>query len=361
MNTTRKNRWAAEVLKNEDENNYEDEDEFIYQTAEYKDIMKSIEQDPNDSSNYSLLGRYLFKNTKRRVGHYKRRIEHYVKFIVETKKIASESVKAMYKAIELDPNDSVNYSILANMLFNYEIIYKKKDTKPNIKELMNIMDKLEKAIKLNKYKGSKLASLNTNTILLKRLHSIVNPEIPNPKIPRPGPKFGERYYNDDQPVNNIEEGNESDNIPLNCRDCGGRFPFTKGEQEFYQLRGFVGEPTRCKECRAKKERDASQLTPRQPKLKKTPSPRSSNNNEATIKKRNIAKVNQKSVKVLKEEARDNLGIKGIHLMTEEEARDSLGIKGYRVMTEEEANRIRKPYAGPKPRTRSKHTRQGIPI
>jgi len=317
MNTTRKNRWSAEVLKNKDENNYEDE--FIYQTAEYKDIMKSIEKDPNDSSNYSLLGRYLFKNTKRRVGHY-------VKFIEQTKKIASESVKAMYKAIELDPNDSVNYSILANMLFNYEIIYPENhEPKPNIKELMNIMDKLEKAIKLNRYKASKLASLNTNTILLKRLHSIVNPEMPNPKIPRPYPsRYGERYVTEQ---NNIEEGNKSD-IPLNCRDCGGRFPFTKGEQEFYQLKGFVGEPTRCKECRAKKERDAAQLTPRQAKLKKSPSP-----NEADTKKRNASKKPQHNTKNNR-----NIG----------------------VMTQE-ATRIRKPYTGPKPRTRSKHIRQGIPI
>lgn len=351
MNTTRKNRWSTEALKNEDEHNYEND--YIYYTDEYKDIMKSIEQDPDDSSNYTLLGVYLFKNTKQRVDDYN-------KFIKETKKVAHDAIRAIYKAVKLDPDDSVNYSVLANMLFNYDILYP-EDPKPNSKMVMRIMAYIEKAIKRNKYHKSKFASLNTNVELLNYIHKIlpdVSPDLPVPKMPVPRSSRFNRIVTEQ---NDIEEGNESDNIPLNCRDCGGRFPFTKGEQEFYQLRGFIGEPTRCKECRAKKERDASQLTPRQPKLKKTPSPRSSNNNEATIKKRNIAKVNQKSVKVLKEEARDNLGIKGIHLMTEEEARDSLGIKGYRVMTEEEANRIRKPYAGPKPRTRSKHIRQGIPI
>lgn len=30
-----------------------------------------------------------------------------------------------------------------------------------------------------------------------------------------------------------------------CRDCGGQFIFTAGEQEFYAGKGFVHEPTRC--------------------------------------------------------------------------------------------------------------------
>lgn len=30
-----------------------------------------------------------------------------------------------------------------------------------------------------------------------------------------------------------------------CRDCGGRFLFTAGEQEFYASKGFMNEPTRC--------------------------------------------------------------------------------------------------------------------
>lgn len=37
---------------------------------------------------------------------------------------------------------------------------------------------------------------------------------------------------------------------LPCRECGGTFVFTAGEQEFYQSRGFEHEPNRCPECRA---------------------------------------------------------------------------------------------------------------
>ena len=36
---------------------------------------------------------------------------------------------------------------------------------------------------------------------------------------------------------------------LTCKDCGKEFIFTAGEQEFYDSRGFVNEPQRCKECR----------------------------------------------------------------------------------------------------------------
>ena len=35
---------------------------------------------------------------------------------------------------------------------------------------------------------------------------------------------------------------------LNCKDCGQKFVFTAGEQEFFQSRGF-SEPIRCKTCR----------------------------------------------------------------------------------------------------------------
>lgn len=40
---------------------------------------------------------------------------------------------------------------------------------------------------------------------------------------------------------------------LVCRDCGREFVFTAGEQEFYAEKGFQNEPTRCKECRAKRK------------------------------------------------------------------------------------------------------------
>ena len=36
---------------------------------------------------------------------------------------------------------------------------------------------------------------------------------------------------------------------LTCRDCGQQFVFTSGEQEFYQSRGLVNDPSRCPECR----------------------------------------------------------------------------------------------------------------
>ena len=36
---------------------------------------------------------------------------------------------------------------------------------------------------------------------------------------------------------------------LTCKDCGREFIFTAGEQEFYDAKGFVNEPQRCKECR----------------------------------------------------------------------------------------------------------------
>ena len=36
---------------------------------------------------------------------------------------------------------------------------------------------------------------------------------------------------------------------LKCKDCGEEFVFTAGEQEFYESKGFVNEPQRCKKCR----------------------------------------------------------------------------------------------------------------
>ena len=43
---------------------------------------------------------------------------------------------------------------------------------------------------------------------------------------------------------------------LNCKDCGGEFVFTAGEQEFYAERGFVNEPQRCKGCRDQRKSNA---------------------------------------------------------------------------------------------------------
>ncbi|WP_322203872.1 zinc-ribbon domain containing protein [Acutalibacter intestini] len=36
---------------------------------------------------------------------------------------------------------------------------------------------------------------------------------------------------------------------LICKECGKEFPFTAGEQEFYEEKGFNNPPKRCKDCR----------------------------------------------------------------------------------------------------------------
>ena len=36
---------------------------------------------------------------------------------------------------------------------------------------------------------------------------------------------------------------------LVCKDCGTEFVFSAGEQAFYAEKGFVNEPTRCRDCR----------------------------------------------------------------------------------------------------------------
>ena len=37
---------------------------------------------------------------------------------------------------------------------------------------------------------------------------------------------------------------------LRCRECGNDFVFTAGEQEFYQQKGLMNQPSRCPACRA---------------------------------------------------------------------------------------------------------------
>ncbi len=41
---------------------------------------------------------------------------------------------------------------------------------------------------------------------------------------------------------------------LVCRECGAEFIFSEGEQDFYQKRGLLNEPSRCPECRAARRR-----------------------------------------------------------------------------------------------------------
>ena len=40
---------------------------------------------------------------------------------------------------------------------------------------------------------------------------------------------------------------------LICRDCGGSFVFTAGEQEFYATKGLEHDPVRCPTCRAQRK------------------------------------------------------------------------------------------------------------
>lgn len=41
---------------------------------------------------------------------------------------------------------------------------------------------------------------------------------------------------------------------LICKDCGKKFIWTAGEQEFYAEKGLESEPKRCKECREARKR-----------------------------------------------------------------------------------------------------------
>lgn len=43
---------------------------------------------------------------------------------------------------------------------------------------------------------------------------------------------------------------------LICKECGEEFVFTAGEQEFYDAKGFVNEPQRCKNCRDNRKQAA---------------------------------------------------------------------------------------------------------
>jgi CxxC-x17-CxxC domain-containing protein len=40
---------------------------------------------------------------------------------------------------------------------------------------------------------------------------------------------------------------------LTCRDCGGPFIFTAGEQEFYATKGLQHDPVRCPSCRQQRK------------------------------------------------------------------------------------------------------------
>ncbi|WP_188456245.1 RQC-minor-1 family DNA-binding protein [Virgibacillus oceani] len=50
------------------------------------------------------------------------------------------------------------------------------------------------------------------------------------------------------------KGSAPEDIILKCWECGNRFTFTIGEQQFYKSKGFV-HPKRCKNCREKRYDD----------------------------------------------------------------------------------------------------------
>ena len=47
---------------------------------------------------------------------------------------------------------------------------------------------------------------------------------------------------------------------LICRDCGGPFVFTAGEQGFYLEKGLLNQPQRCPACRANRRRERTNGT-----------------------------------------------------------------------------------------------------
>jgi len=44
---------------------------------------------------------------------------------------------------------------------------------------------------------------------------------------------------------------------VTCRDCGAEFVFSAGEQGFFQEKGLLNEPQRCKPCRDARRRERS--------------------------------------------------------------------------------------------------------
>lgn len=64
---------------------------------------------------------------------------------------------------------------------------------------------------------------------------------------------------DDTTIYNTKFSDTHDNTgslqdeDLECRDCGTKFTFTVGEQEFYASKGFDNKPRRCKPCKDEKK------------------------------------------------------------------------------------------------------------
>lgn len=47
-----------------------------------------------------------------------------------------------------------------------------------------------------------------------------------------------------------------------CRECGKKFVFTAGEQEFYAKKGFLNDPVRCSACRRARRQAGGRTAPR---------------------------------------------------------------------------------------------------
>lgn len=56
-----------------------------------------------------------------------------------------------------------------------------------------------------------------------------------------------------------------DDKTLKCRECGNDFVFTAGEQEFYQQKGLMNQPSRCASCRATRRNASSGRAERAPR------------------------------------------------------------------------------------------------
>lgn len=55
-------------------------------------------------------------------------------------------------------------------------------------------------------------------------------------------------------IKEVLEGAAPQDLILKCYECGERFLFTVGEQQFYKQKGFV-HPKRCEKCRDKRRED----------------------------------------------------------------------------------------------------------
>lgn len=65
-----------------------------------------------------------------------------------------------------------------------------------------------------------------------------------------------KFYDDTTIYNTKFSDTHEDSLQdedLECRDCGTKFTFTVGEQEFYASKGFDNKPRRCKPCKDEKK------------------------------------------------------------------------------------------------------------